>query len=84
MGTTQIQNINILFGTVITFGCIILVALMLGFAWLQDRIYHECQEMRKEIRETNNKIFNESEETRDKIFTESQEIKSELRKTKWN
>lgn len=40
--------------------------------------------MRKEIRETNNKIFNESEETRDKIFTESQEIKSELRKTKWN
>lgn len=57
---------------------------MLGFAWLQDRIYHECQEMRKEIRETNNKIFNESEETRDKIFTESQEIKSELRKTKWN
>ena len=81
MGTTQIQNINILFGTVITFGFIILVALMLGFAWLQDRIYHECREMRNEIRETNNKIFKENLETRNKIFAESQEIKKEIRET---
>ena len=55
MGTTQIQNIDILFGTIIIFGFIILFAMAFGFVWLQDRIYDECQEMRKEIRENNNK-----------------------------
>lgn len=95
MGTTQIQNIDILFGTIIIFGFIILIAMLFGFAWLQDRIYDECREIRKEIREENletrNKIFAESQEikkeireTDNKIYTESQEIKSEIRKTKWN
>ena len=73
MGTTQIQNIDILFGTIIIFGFIILIAMLFGFAWLQDRIYDECREIRKEIRETNNKIYEES-----------QEIKDEIIKTKWN
>lgn len=84
MGTTQIQNIDILFGTIIIFGFIILFAMAFGFVWLQDRIYDECQEMRKEIRENNNKVFKENQETRNKVFAESQEIKSEIRKTKWN
>lgn len=39
MGTTQIQNIDILFGTIILFGFIILFAMAFGFVWLQDRIY---------------------------------------------
>ena len=73
MGTTQIQNIDILFGTIILFGFIILFAMAFGFVWLQDRIYDKCREMRNEIRETNNKIY-----------TESREIKDEIIKTKWN
>lgn len=95
MGTTQIQNIDILFVTIIIFGFIILIAMLFGFAWLQDRIYDECREIRKEIREENqemgDKIFTESQEiekeireTNNKIYEESQEIKSEIRKTKWN
>lgn len=95
MGTTQIQNIDILFGTIIIFGFIILIAMAFGFVWLQDRIYDECREIRKEIREENqemrDKIFTESQEiekeireTNNKIYEESQEIKSEIRKTKWN
>ena len=52
MGTTQIQNIDILFGTIILFGFIILFAMAFGFVWLQDRIYDKCREMRNEIRET--------------------------------
>lgn len=75
MGTTQIQNIDILFGTIILF------AMAFGFVWLQDRIYDKCREMRNEIRETNNKIFKENLETRNKIFAESQEIKKEIRET---
>ena len=39
MRTTQIQNIDILFGTIILFGFIILFAMAFGFVWLQDRIY---------------------------------------------
>ena len=81
MGTTQIQNIDILFGTIILFGFIILFAMAFGFVWLQDRIYDKCREMRNEIRETNNKIFKENLETRNKIFAESQEIKKEIRET---
>ena len=44
MGTTQIQNIDILFGTIIIFGFIILIAMAFGFVWLQDRIYDKCRE----------------------------------------
>ena len=95
MGTTQIQNIDILFGTIIIFGFIILIAMLFGFVWLQDRIYDECREIRKEIREENqemrDKIFTESQEiekeireTNNKIYEESQEIKDEIIKTKWN
>ena len=92
MGTTQIQNIDILFGTIILFGFPpywLIYSTGMFNVW-QTTLNVSISSFPSSFL-SRNKIFAESQEikkeikeTDNKIYTESREIKDEIIKTKWN